>query len=49
MREELLRLIQNNSRIELKELAVMLGTEEAVVANELADMERFLLIRIHFL
>ena len=40
MREELLRLIQNNSRIELKELAVMLGTEEAVVANELADMEQ---------
>lgn len=40
MREELLRLIQNNSRIELKDLAVMLGQEEAAVANELADLEQ---------
>lgn len=40
MREELLRLIQNNSRIELKDLAVMLGTDEATVANEIAAMEQ---------
>lgn len=40
MREELLRLIQNNSRIELKDLAVMLGTDEATVANEIATMEQ---------
>ena len=39
-RGELLRLIQNNSRIELKDLAVMLGTDEAKVANEIADMEK---------
>lgn len=39
-REELLRLIQNNSRIELKDLAVMLGTDEATVANEISDMEK---------
>ena len=40
MREELLRLIQNNSRIELKDLAVMLGKEQAEVANELAELEQ---------
>ena len=39
-REELLRLLQNNSRIELKDLAVMLGAEEATVANEIADLEK---------
>lgn len=39
-RNELLRLIQNNSRIELKEIAVMLGTDEVSVANEIADMEK---------
>lgn len=40
MREELLAIIERNSRIDLKELAVLLGTEEAMIANELADMER---------
>ncbi|MBR2842886.1 MAG: Lrp/AsnC family transcriptional regulator [Lachnospiraceae bacterium] len=40
MKEELLRLIQNNSRIELKDLATMLGTEEATVANMLQDLEQ---------
>lgn len=39
-REELLRLIQDNSRIDLKDAAVMLGTDEAAVANEIADMEK---------
>ena len=39
-RGELLRLIQNNSRIELKDLAVMLGTDEVTVANEISDMEK---------
>ncbi|MCF0228532.1 MAG: winged helix-turn-helix transcriptional regulator, partial [Parasporobacterium sp.] len=39
-RQELLRLIQNNSRIELKDIAVMLGSTEAEVANEIADMEK---------
>lgn len=40
MKEELLRLIQNNSRIELKDLAVMLGAEEAAVANMLQELEQ---------
>lgn len=39
MREELLAIIEKNSRIELKELAVILGVEEIDVVNELAAME----------
>ena len=39
MREELLKTIEKNSRIELKELAVCLGVNEVDVANELAAME----------
>ncbi len=39
MREELLRLIEHNSRIDLAELAVLLGVSEAEVANEIADLE----------
>ena len=40
MREELLAIIEKNSRIDLKELAVILGTDEATVANEIAKMEQ---------
>lgn len=39
MREELLRIIERNSRIDLKELAIILGVEEIDVVNELAAME----------
>lgn len=39
MREELLKTIEKNSRIELKELAVRLGVTEVDVANEMAAME----------
>ena len=39
MREALLTIIERNSRIDIKELAILLGVEEAAVANELADME----------
>lgn len=39
MREELLAIIETNSRIEVKELAVLLGVEEIDVVNELAAME----------
>ena len=39
MREELLKTIEKNSRIELKELAVRIGVSEVDVANELAAME----------
>lgn len=38
-REELLKAIERNSRIDLGELAVLLGLEEAEVANELAALE----------
>ena len=40
MREEILRLIENKSRIDLKEAAILLGMEEAEVANAIADMEK---------
>ena len=40
MREKILTFIENNSRIELKDLAVRLGSSEAAVANEIADMEK---------
>lgn len=39
MRDELLSIIEKNSRIDLKELAVMLGVEEIDVVNELAKLE----------
>ena len=39
-REEILRLIENKSRIDLKEAAILLGMEEAEVANAIADMEK---------
>lgn len=40
MREELLALIEKNSRIDLKELSVLLGAGEAETANELANLEK---------
>ena len=39
MREELLRIIEKNSRMHLKELAVILGVDETAVMNELEAME----------
>lgn len=39
MREKILTFIEKNSRIDLKELAIMLGVEETVVMNELEEME----------
>ena len=39
MREKILRIIEKNSRIELGELAVLLGVEEIDIVNELAAME----------
>ena len=39
MREELLKIIEKNSRIDLKELAVILGVKEVDVVNELAALE----------
>ena len=40
MREELLTIIEKNSRIDLKELAVILGVRETDVVNELEVMEK---------
>lgn len=40
LRTEILKYMERNSRIDLGELAVLLGIEEAVVANEVADMEK---------
>lgn len=39
MREQILKTIEKNSRISIKELAVLLGEEEINVANEIAAME----------
>ena len=40
MREKILTFIEKNSRVDLKDLAVMLGVEEAAVMNELESMEK---------
>lgn len=40
MRERILAVIEKNSRIDLKDLAVLLGESEPAVANEIADMEK---------
>ncbi len=39
MREKLLKIIEKNSRVDIKELAVILGEAEIDVANELAALE----------
>lgn len=39
MREQILKTIEKNSRISIKELAVLLGEEEINVANEVVKME----------
>ncbi len=39
MREEILNILEKNSRIDIKELAIMLGIDEAIVANEIKQME----------
>ena len=40
MRTEILRYLEKNSRVDLGELAVLLGTDEMTVANEIAEMEK---------
>ena len=40
MREQILAIIEKNSRIDLKELAVILGVEEIDVVNELGALEK---------
>ena len=40
MREKILSVIEKNSRIDIAELAVLLGEDEVAVANEISDMEK---------
>lgn len=40
MRKQILKHIEKHSKINLGELAVMLGTDEVTVANEIAEMEK---------
>jgi DNA-binding Lrp family transcriptional regulator len=40
MREKILAALEQNGRIELKELAIMLDIKEAELANEIAQMEK---------
>ncbi len=38
-REEILNIIEKNSRIDIHELSVLIGAEEILVANELKALE----------
>lgn len=40
MREKILNMLENNGRIDLRDMAVMLGVHETEVANAIADMEK---------
>ena len=40
MREKILAVFERNSRIVLKDLAILLGESEIAVANEIAEMEK---------
>lgn len=40
MRDQILTFLEKNSRIDLHELAIMLGSDEATIANEIARMEK---------
>lgn len=40
MREAILAVLEKNSKIDLSDLAALLGSTEAEVANEIADMEK---------
>ena len=40
MREKILSYIETNSRIDMHDLAIMMGTDEATIINELEEMEQ---------
>ena len=40
LRESILKLLEKNSRLDLKELAVLLDSTEVDIANEIAEMEK---------
>ena len=48
MREEILRLLEKNSRIDIKEIAILVGKTEAEVSNEIAQMEKEGIIRGYY-
>ena len=39
MRNEILKMLENNSRIDLHDLAIMLGTDESMVLRRIEKME----------
>ena len=40
LRKQILLYLEKHSRVDLGELAVLLGTDEVTVANEISAMER---------
>ena len=48
MREEILRLLEKNSRIDIKEIAILVGKTETEVTNEIAQMEKEGIIRGYY-
>lgn len=40
MREKILAILEKNSKIDVADLAIMLGVTETAIANEIADMEK---------
>lgn len=40
MRTQILKYIEKQSKVDLGELAIMLGTDEVTIANEIAQMEK---------
>ena len=40
LRMEILKYLEKHSRVDLGELGVLLGVEEAEAANEIAEMEK---------
>ena len=40
MRNEILRMLEKNSKIDLHDLAIMMGTDEALILQEIEKMEQ---------
>lgn len=40
MRKQILKYIEKKSKVDLGELAILLGTDEVTIANEISDMEK---------
>ena len=40
MRNQILRMLEKNSRIDLKDMSIMLNVDEVTLANEIAEMEK---------